>query len=72
MANNAAIEQQYGHFEAELANQLRIGVDIDYRNRRQGMRSLEVRQGGQHIFTEPAPLPGDYDETRTRGKAHLC
>jgi hypothetical protein len=67
MANNAAIEQQHRHFEAELANQLGIGVDVDYRNRRQGMCSLEIGQTGQHLFTKPATLAGYHDDAPGRG-----
>jgi len=62
MANNAAIEQQYRHFEPELANQLGIGVDIDYGNPGQRMRSLELGQLLQHLITEPTTLAADHHE----------
>ena len=64
MANNAAIEQQYRHFEAELADELRIGVDVDHGDGRQGLRAFELRQPVQHLVTKPTTLAGDDDKTR--------
>ena len=63
MANNAAIEQQYRHFEAELANELGVGIDIDHGDRRKGLGAFELGQLVQHLVTEATTLAGDYDET---------
>jgi hypothetical protein len=68
MANNAAIEQQYRHFEAELADELRIGVDIDHGDGREGLRPFELGQPVEHFVTKPATLAGDHDETLDHGE----
>src|SRR5690348_7936024 len=67
MANHAAIEQQHRHFQPELADELRVGVDVDHGNRRDGLGSLELGQLVEHFFTEPAPLAGDDDEALFQG-----
>jgi len=64
MANNAAIEQQYRHFEAELADELGVGIDIDHSDGRQGLGTLELGQLVQHLVTKPTTLAGDHYETR--------
>jgi hypothetical protein len=62
MANHAAVEQEHRHFEAELAGELRVGVDVDHGHGRNGMVSLEIRQLVKHLVTEPTSLAGDDDE----------
>src|SRR6187401_3036264 len=62
MANHAAIEQQHRHFEAELTDELGVGVDIDHGHGRDGLGSLELGQLVEHLVTEPASLAGDDDE----------
>ena len=63
MANNAAIEQQYRHFEAELANELFVGIDIDHGDGRQGLGTFQLGQLVQHLVTKPTTLAGDHYET---------
>jgi len=64
MANNAAIEQQYRHFEAELANELGIGIDIDHADGRECLGAFQLGQLVQHLVTKPTTLAGDHYETR--------
>ena len=62
MANNAAIEQQHGHFEPELARELGVRVDIDDGDGRQGLRALELGQRVQHVLAQPAALAAEDHE----------
>ena len=67
MANHAAVEQEHRHFEAELAGELRVGVDVDHGHGRNGMVSLEIRQLVKHLVTEPTAFAGDDDEALFQG-----
>jgi hypothetical protein len=68
MANDAAVEQQYGHLEAKLPCQLRVGVDVDDGNRGDRPGALEIRQRGEHIFTEVTAVSAQDHEAA--GKRH--
>ena len=62
MANNAAIEQQHRHFEAEVARELGVGVDVDHGDGGNGLRSLELGQRVQHVLAQPTALAAQHHE----------
>ena len=52
MTNNAAIEQQDRHLEAELPGEVGIGVDINDGDGRHGSIAFELRQPMQHFLAK--------------------
>ena len=67
MANHAAIHQQDGHFEAVLAGQRRVGIDIEDGGGRDPTRAFELGQLLQHLLTEVAADTAQHDQAGRQG-----
>ncbi len=64
MANHAAIEQQYRHFEPIAADELRIAIHIHDLDRREGMCAIQLREFVEHVVAQATTFAADDDEAR--------
>ena len=51
-ANDSAVQEQDGDIESMTALQGRVAIYVDYVDRREGQRSSERAQLGQHLVAE--------------------
>jgi hypothetical protein len=70
MANNAAVEQQYRHFESKGALELGLGVDREDGNGGNGPLLLELGEFVEHVIAKPAALAAHHHEARGN-RTHL-